>query len=72
MSQVQKYELDEETLAQYKEAFRMFDRNDDGRITAQELGTVMRSLGHFPTEAELLDMVSEVDEDGRMYWRTVR
>lgn len=51
-------------MAQFKEAFRMFDRNDDGRITAQELGIVMKSLNHVPTEPELIDMVSEVDEDG--------
>lgn len=35
----------------------------DGTITAEELGQMMRSLGQNPTEAELRDMINEVDED---------
>ncbi|XP_027368886.1 calmodulin-2/4 isoform X1 [Abrus precatorius] len=39
-------------------------KNAAGCITTKELGTVMRSLGQNPTEAELQDMINEVDADG--------
>ena len=57
-------ELNEEQIAEFKEAFSLFDKDGDGTITTKELGTVMRSLGQNPTEAELQDMVNEVDIDG--------
>jgi calmodulin len=57
-------QLTEEQIAEFKEAFSLFDKDGDGTITTKELGTVMRSLGQNPTEAELADMINEVDADG--------
>lgn len=56
--------LTEDQIAEFKEAFGLFDKDGDGSITTNELGTVMRSLGQNPSEAELRDMISEVDADG--------
>ncbi|NWI51973.1 CALMS protein, partial [Calyptomena viridis] len=56
--------LSEEKIAEFREAFSLFDRDGDGAIGGRELGTVMRSLGHNPTEAELRDMVARGDADG--------
>ena len=52
-----------EQIAEFTEAFSLFDTNGDGTITIKELGTVMRSLGQNPTEAELQVMINEVDAD---------
>merc|ERR1712051_880679 len=51
-------------LATFQEAFTVFDKNQDGTITTKELSTVMRSLGQNPTDAEVQDMINEVDVDG--------
>ncbi|ELR21018.1 calmodulin, putative, partial [Acanthamoeba castellanii str. Neff] len=56
-------QLSEEQIAEFKEAFSLFDRDGDGKITSKELGTVMRSLGANPTEAELKEMIKEIDTD---------
>lgn len=53
-------------VTEFKEAFSLFDKDGDGTITTKELGTVMRSLGQNPTEAELQDMINEVDADGTL------
>lgn len=52
-------------FSEFKEAFSLFDKDGDGTICSKELGTVMRSLGQNPTEAELQDMINEVDADGK-------
>lgn len=42
-----------------KEAFALFDTDRDGFISHSELETVLRSLGHTPTQAEVRDLISE-------------
>ncbi|KAL2099012.1 hypothetical protein ACEWY4_005492 [Coilia grayii] len=64
LDNIQADQLTEEQIAEFKEAFSLFDKDGDGTITTKELGTVMRSLGQNPTEAELQDMINEVDADG--------
>lgn len=47
-----------------REAFRLFDKDGDGSITTDELGTVMRNLGQYPNTDELNMMLKEIDIDG--------
>jgi len=56
--------LTPEQLAEFREAFSVFDKDGDGTISEKELGTVMRALGLNPTDDELTQMVKEVDIDG--------
>eukprot|EP01122_Echinamoeba_exundans_P005181 TRINITY_DN1534_c0_g1_i2.p1 TRINITY_DN1534_c0_g1~~TRINITY_DN1534_c0_g1_i2.p1 ORF type:complete len:142 (-),score=43.08 TRINITY_DN1534_c0_g1_i2:84-509(-) len=46
-----------------KDAFALFDRNGDGVISAQEVGTVLRALGRFPTEAEVQEIVKDLGSE---------
>jgi len=54
-------------LAAFKAAFDMFDKNQDGTISTKELHAAMRRAGQNPTEAEVQDMINEVDVDGSGY-----
>lgn len=55
--------LTEEQLDELKEAFIIYDINNDGVISTRELGTVLRQLGQNPTEAEILEMIKDLDKD---------
>lgn len=57
--------LTDSQIADAKEAFALFDKDNDGCITTPELGTVMRALGKNPTEAEVHKLIKEIDPDGR-------
>ena len=56
--------LTEEQIAEFQEAFELFDKDNDSLITSAELGTVMRALGLTPTDAELKELIATVDKDG--------
>eukprot|EP01120_Amphizonella_sp_Union-15-10_P003658 TRINITY_DN1406_c0_g1_i1.p1 TRINITY_DN1406_c0_g1~~TRINITY_DN1406_c0_g1_i1.p1 ORF type:complete len:142 (-),score=46.47 TRINITY_DN1406_c0_g1_i1:78-503(-) len=49
--------MEEETT--WKEAFSLFDRDGDGNIKIEELGTVFRALGQNPTQAEVEEIKKE-------------
>ncbi|XP_066930098.1 uncharacterized protein [Clytia hemisphaerica] len=51
-------------IAEFKEAFGLFDKNHDGSISVQELGEVMSRMGFDPTEGELEDMLHDISGSG--------
>eukprot|EP00320_Phaeocystis_rex_P020233 CAMPEP_0119072190 /NCGR_PEP_ID=MMETSP1178-20130426/58205_1 /TAXON_ID=33656 /ORGANISM="unid sp, Strain CCMP2000" /LENGTH=162 /DNA_ID=CAMNT_0007054177 /DNA_START=27 /DNA_END=515 /DNA_ORIENTATION=- len=46
-----------------KEAFSLFDKDSKGTCDVREIGTIVRHLGICPTEIELRDMITEIEEE---------
>ena len=46
-----------------KDAFSLFDKDSKGVCDVREVGTVVRHLGICPTEIELRDMITEIEEE---------
>ena len=58
-------QLTESQIEEFITAFREIDEDRSGTITVKELGKMLKAMGQNPSEAELQDMMSEVDADGR-------
>ena len=43
------HKLEEEQVAEYKEVFMLFDKDQDGVLSFTELGTAMKTLGQRPS-----------------------
>ncbi|EDW01205.1 GH21304 [Drosophila grimshawi] len=56
--------MNEDQMQEIRDAFKALGPDDSGKISAKKMGIAMRSLGHFPTEAELYDLFDEIDTDG--------
>lgn len=47
-----------------KEAFRVFDKDGNGKISRHELRHVMKNLGEKLSDEEIDEMITEADVDG--------
>ena len=62
MSKNQRIEqLTEIQIAEIREIFTLFDKNSDGYVNTNELGTILRALQMNPTQAEVKDMERDLD-----------
>merc|ERR1711934_834345 len=58
-------EFSDQDKADFRKNFNLFDKKRTGAIPIGDMGTVLRSLGQNPTEAELAALMEEVDKDKR-------
>ena len=56
-------DLTELQIAEYKEAFQIFDKHGEGTISTKELGTIMRSLGLNPSDEDLKEIIDSFDNE---------
>ena len=52
------------TFHEFREAFKIFDRNRDGYIDMKELRKVTAMLGTMLTQEEIEDFMAEADKNG--------
>ena len=55
---------DTDSEEEIREAFKVFDRDNNGFISAAELRYVMTSIGEKLTDDEVDEMIREADQDG--------
>lgn len=55
---------DTDSEEEIREAFKVFDRDNNGFISAAELRHVMTSIGEKLTDDEVEEMIREADQDG--------
>lgn len=55
--------LSEETIAEFREAFVLFDKDNDGNISLEELKSITENMGQTVSDDELKGMMSTVDPD---------
>lgn len=55
---------DTDSEEEIREAFKVFDRDNNGFISAAELRHVMTSIGERLTDDEVDEMIREADQDG--------
>ncbi|CAF2154603.1 unnamed protein product [Rotaria magnacalcarata] len=53
----------DEQLTEFRELFDMFDKDNQEMLTLQTLVSVMKTVGHSPTESDMIDLMRDIDID---------
>ena len=58
--------LSTEVHTKVVEAFEVFDHENNKTVDVREIGTIVRSLGHCPSESQLQEVISEMEDPEQM------
>ena len=61
---VKRLDIPEDKIAEYKEAFDMFDKDGGGTISANEIVKIMKNFGYPIKKSEAQKMISDIDDNG--------
>lgn len=56
--------MTEDELKELEETFKLYDKDENGRLSVKEAGQLWRSIGANPTESEIQEMFEAIDADG--------
>ena len=57
-------DIPEDKIAEYKEAFDMFDKDHSGTISVTEIVKIMKNFGYPIKKAEAQKMIADIDDNG--------
>ena len=55
--------LEREEYEELEETFKLFDKDGNGHIDAQEINVIIKSLGMVKSMEEIKEMIAQVDVD---------
>ena len=58
-------EFNDDQIAEFREAFQLFDRSGDERIKMGQAGDVFRALGQNPTNKDVLKVLNNPTPEGK-------
>ena len=61
---IKRLDIPEDKIAEYKEAFDMFDKDGSGTIDVGEIVKIMKNFGYPIKKSEAQRMISEIDDNG--------
>ena len=64
--QTRELDIPRDKIAEYKEAFDMFDINKDGLLTVEEIFKMLKNYGYPMPKDEIKRMIAKIDSDGEM------